>query len=74
MLGQEASGEAVERGQRGEVDVGEGYVSTSASHRIGILAGHVLELAAEAVAEFSGRPLSERDGSDPLDGDAFVDH
>ena len=74
MLGQEASGEAVERGERGEVDVGKGYVGTLAPHRNWIVAGDVLELAAEAVTEFSGRPLSERDSGDPLDGDALVNH
>ena len=74
MFGEEAPGEAVERGQRGEVDVGAGGIGTLATDGVSIVASHVLESAAEAVAELGGRPFGERDGGDLLDGDTLVDH
>ena len=74
MLGEEAPGEAVERRQRGEVDIGEGGFGMLATDGVSVVAGHVLESAAEAVAELGGRPFGERDGGDLLDGDALVDH
>ena len=74
VVGQEPAGEAVKSGQCRQVDVGEGEVGQPATLLVDVVAGHLLEFAAEPVAEFGGGLLGEGDGDDFLDGNLFVDH